>query len=528
MSDTIMHRVIVVLFACATAVAIPASTAENIVRLPFGAVRGNVNEDAREFLGIPFATSTRFEAPEPWSQPYKAGELDASRFTPACIQYSPPGSPGLGPGVPESEDCLHLNIYTPRAHAATSNRGFPVMVWIHGGGLTEGTAMSPFYNGSLTAKRQGVVVVAVNYRLNMLGFSAFRGASSNNGFRDQLEALRWVANHVGAFGGDPDIVTIYGESAGGQSVGVHIVSPLSGKGLFHRAISESGDISNTVPLSQRINQTARVAAEVGCVDLACMKRVVNVSSITGAISSLGLDMSPAVEGDDLLPHPPLELIKAGAFHKVPYMLGNNENEGSLFIDAKTVTATQARCVIDYLKADAGPGFEGLYPIIEGQDNRNALVDLVSDVTFHCPNREIGLALGAAGEAPWMYSFKRSPACPLFGFGLNVTGAAHASEIAYVFQELFTGTLSCMPPQEDVALAKAIGDLWGLFAREGRQIRSWPRFEAATKAQVAKLDVGLDIHDIDTETGYRRGFCALLSQVSSTFQYRFPLALRKCI
>jgi len=519
-----MHRIVVALLVCCASAAPTTQPAvsyvESVVRLPFGLVRGNVNENAREFLGIPYAApSKRFEAPEPWSEPYKAGVLDATAFTPQCIQYMPPNSPVIGPAMPESEDCLHLNVFAPRSHRASS-APVPVMFWIHGGSLEEGSAMTPVFNGSLTAKRQGVVVVTINYRLHMLGFSAF-SKGSNNGFRDQLEALRWVNQHIGAFGGDPNQVTIYGESAGGQSVGVLVVSPLS-KGLFHRAISESGDISNTVPLSQRINETARVAAEVGCRDLDCLKRV-NVSEIKDAITALGLNLAAAAQGDDVLPHPPLELIQAGAFHKVPYMLGNNQNEGSLFVDAKTVTSEQAQCVMDTLKSDYGPDFPGLYPIVDGQDNRNAVVDLISDASFHCPNRAIGLALGASGAAPWMYSFKRAPACPAFK---GATGAAHGMEIGYIFQEPSPLNSSCVAPPEDVSLAIAMGDLWGFFAREGRQVSSWPRFEANTKGQVAKLDVGLDIHNIDTETGYRRGFCVALD--NSLNYSKLWSAISKCI
>merc|ERR1711907_80000 len=498
----------------------PSVERADSVHLPYGTVKGNLNRNAREFLGIPYATSTRFEPPIAWSRPFKGRNLDATAFRSQCIQYTPPGTPGGLSPVPQSEDCLYLNVFTPRR----GSKPLPVMAWIHGGGLTGGTAMCALYNGSATAQRQEVVVVTLNYRLHLLGFAAGTSSSisSNNGFRDQLAALQWIQRHIEAFGGDPSRVTIFGESAGGQSVGVQLVSPLS-HGLFHAAISQSGDISNTVPLSQRINETAQLMEHVGCADVACLKRV-NVSSITSAIDMLGLDLSAAAEGDDLLPEPPLDRIKAGRFHRVPYMLGTNEREGSLFVHDKTVSAAQAQCVASHLRVVGGPGFEGLYPVIEGQDNRNSIVDMVSDVTMHCPNREVAMALDAEGSAPWMYSFKRAPACPFFA---NTTGAAHAMEIAYVFNEQ-SPNKSCITPLEDRLLAQGMNDLWGFFAREHRQVSSWPKFESSTMRQVAKLDIGLDINSMDTETGYRRGFCTVLGLARSTFQHKFQLALNDCI
>ena len=197
------------------------------------------------FLGIPFAKPPvgplRFappEAPEPWS-----GVRDGTSQPAICPQNVTMNMEGLKelkltlPPVSMSEDCLYLNIYTP-AHAQEGSN-LPVMVWIHGGALTVG--MASMYDGSVLAATEDVVVVAIQYRLGVLGFfsTGDEHARGNWGFLDQVAALRWVQQNIAHFGGNPDRVTIFGESAGGISVSSHVVSPMS-KGLFHRAIMESG------------------------------------------------------------------------------------------------------------------------------------------------------------------------------------------------------------------------------------------------------------------------------------------------
>src|SRR5262245_14906894 len=211
-----------------------------IVTVESGQLRGVVKDTVASFRGIPYAAppvgNLRWRAPQ---APVKWPAVrDAENFGNDCVQHRPYD-------MPQSEDCLFLNVWAPASALGTSTR-LPVMFWIYGGGLSYGSAAWPWYDGAAFA-RQGVVLVSVNYRLALFGFFAHPAISAedknavlgNYGFMDQIEALRWVQRNIAAFGGNPADVTIFGESAGGRSVNALLVSPLS-KGLFQKAIIESG------------------------------------------------------------------------------------------------------------------------------------------------------------------------------------------------------------------------------------------------------------------------------------------------
>jgi len=193
---------------------------------------------------------------KPWTQPYEGGRLKAKAYAPWCWQHD--GDPGQKYKTAMSEDCLYLNVYTPRQ----TEGKLPVMLWIHGGALQTGSAMVPLYNGSSLAEQQGVVVVAISYRLGTFGFSPVKLADghvlADNGFRDQREAMRWVRQHIASFGGDSGSITILGQSAGGFSVSTHVLSPGS-SGLFDRAISVSGNKFQLDTLTDALNFTETLA-----------------------------------------------------------------------------------------------------------------------------------------------------------------------------------------------------------------------------------------------------------------------------
>ena len=228
-----------------------------------GTVRGRERRGVLLFAGIPYAAPTggarRFAPPEPvepWS-----GERDATRFGPIAPQ--PGGVLGgmftMG-RVDAGEDCLSLNVQTP----GLDDAGRPVMVWIHGGGFTSGTGATPWYDGTALCTRGDVVVVTLNYRLGALGFLHTAGlgghpSSGLVGILDQVAALEWVRDNIASFGGDPDQVTIFGESAGGMSVGVLLGLPAA-RGLFRRAIAQSGAASNVLGAEVTSAAVARVVA----------------------------------------------------------------------------------------------------------------------------------------------------------------------------------------------------------------------------------------------------------------------------
>ncbi|XP_041505470.1 acylcarnitine hydrolase-like [Microtus oregoni] len=288
------------------------------------------------FLGIPFAKpplgELRFAPPEPpesWS-----GVRDGTTYPARCLQNSGTVvSENLAmikrsiPSISTSEDCLYLNIYTP-AHAREGSK-LPVMVWIHGGALVGGMASA--YDGSLMAAREDVVVVTIQYRLGVLGFfsTGDEHARGNWGYLDQVAALRWVRKNIAHFGGNPDLVTIFGESAGGTSVSSQVVSPMS-KGLFHRAIMESGvallpdlisntsEVVYTVMASLSGCETVDSGTLVHCLRNKSEEEILAINKVFTHI--------PAVVDGEFLPRHPQELLTSADFHPVPSIIGVNNDE----------------------------------------------------------------------------------------------------------------------------------------------------------------------------------------------------------
>ncbi|KAL1764288.1 pyrethroid hydrolase Ces2e isoform X1, partial [Sigmodon hispidus] len=307
-----------------------------------GQVRGSLvrvkdtEVSVHTFLGIPFAKPPvgplRFappEAPEPWS-----GVRDGTSYPAMCLQNDDMmNSEDLNmmnlimPSISMSEDCLYLNIYAPTHAHEGSN--LPVMVWIHGGALVAGAAY--MYDGSWLAATENVLVVTIQYRVGVLGFfsSGDQHARGNWGYLDQVAALRWVQQNIAHFGGNPDQVTIFGQSAGGTSVSSHVVSPMS-KGLFHRAIMESG----VVLLPDLISSSSEVVYQIvaNLSDCAAMNTETLVRCLRGKSEAEILDINkvfkiiPAVVDGEFFPRHPEELLASADFHPVPSIIGVNNDE----------------------------------------------------------------------------------------------------------------------------------------------------------------------------------------------------------
>lgn len=258
-----------------------------------------------------------------------------------------------------NEDCLFLNVYTRRLPSREAHPRLPVMVWIHGGGFTFGSG-NAFLYGPDYLVAEDVVLVTINYRLGPLGFLSLGSgdASGNAGLKDQVLALKWVQENVAAFGGDPDTVTIFGESAGGSSVQFLMLSPLA-VGLFHRAISESGSALNSWALSERPRERAfRLGRVLGfdtnsTADLVAFLRKVPARKLVeysmrtltpdDARKNVGLPFVPAIEDhvwdgltgydreDRFITEHPMELLRKGAYNALPYITGFNSHEAMLFL-----------------------------------------------------------------------------------------------------------------------------------------------------------------------------------------------------
>lgn len=450
-----------------------------------GRIRGTVHTTHRSFLGIPYAAppvgQLRWKAPEP--HPTWVTTRDAMKFGPSCPQEA-----GMTRPNEDAEDCLTLNVWTPLRPPA---KPAPVMVWIHGGGFISGGSATTTYNGSAFAVEAGSVVVTINYRLGALGFLAHPAlgeGSGNFGLLDQRLALQWVKKNIAAFGGDPDNVTIFGQSAGSMSVCAHVVSPLS-KGLFHRAIMQSGPCSWGFPTKQAAEaQGQKLAEKLGCDKakdpVSCMRgKGVKEARTALALKSMmifgdGVNWGPTIDGVNFTSQPE-DAIKTGSFNKVPIVLGSNKDEGSIFLILsgllnKLTEAEYKKTAEAFFGARAGEAV-ARYPASSYKNPGFALMDVIGDAGFVCPLRRNSRYFADNGVKVWHYHFTHDPSISPFAVGK----AYHGCEIPFIFRP--RADLENLRPEERKLSAKMSG-YWGRFALLGTPdspgATSWP---AATSA-----------------------------------------------
>ncbi|MFC7385366.1 carboxylesterase/lipase family protein [Sphaerisporangium rhizosphaerae] len=460
------------------------STEGAVVKTDAGAVRGTVAADHRLFQGIPFAAppvgALRWAPPRP-AQPWR-GVRDAARPGNRCAQNADAisGLPGSA-----SEDCLYLNVTTPR-----SSRGLrPVMVWVHGGGFTGGSGSD--YDERRLAVQGDVVVVTINYRLGAFGFFGYPGLAGSGAFglMDQQAALRWVRRNAAAFGGDPGRVTLFGESAGGDSMCAQLTSPAA-RGLFHRMVIQSGSCTElNVPdvifpgvgaeydtwkpraLAESIG--SRVAPRLGCADpataLECLRRVPVADLL--APQQPPVFWSPAYGTPTLPVHPALAL-RDGAFNRVPVLAGTTRDEGSFFVATyPPLDETAYRGLLAVSFGGDAERVAELYPA--GTSPRQALGSVMTDRGYACPNRRNDQVLArwvpvygyefADRDAPQSFAFPQPPDFPL--------GAHHASELPYL-HDIVGLDVTLRPDQR--RLADTMIGYWSRFAAAGKPDAAWPR------------------------------------------------------
>lgn len=434
-----------------------------------GPVQGLDTSSGREFLGIPYATppvgGLRWQPPQdasPWRSP-----LDASHFGNHCAQVASPF------GVASStEDCLFLNVYTP----GDALLGRPVMVYIHGGAFQTGE--SDDYDPRKLV-RQGVVVVTINYRLGSLGFFANptltaespEATSGNYGLIDQQAALRWVHRNIGAFGGDPGNVTLFGESAGGLSVHAHLASPRS-HGLFERAIAESGAYALTQPtLAAAEAEGTAFATAVGCSgqDAACL-RAVPVSTLLANQSLSPTAYLPNVDGT-ILPQSVGAAFSSGQFNRVPVIEGSNHDEFRLFVaylfelPLGPVTAAQYPAYIAAVlgSAQAVALVEAQYPLSNYASPALALGAIGTDAAFSCNTLAVQKSLSQYVPT-WAYEFDDANAPQRFLPPVSFPyGAYHSAELQYLFDLPITVPAPPLTAAQD-RLSSAMVAYWTGFAR----------------------------------------------------------------
>jgi len=465
-----------------------------------GPVHGarSASGDMLVFSGIPYATppvgELRFAPPLP--PPMRNKLLKATTFGPSCAQAA-----GVMGAASTAEDCLYLNIYMP---AAPGN--YPVMVWIHGGAFIGGSGGSAYLPERLVA--EGVVVVTLNYRLGALGFLAHPalsaeqdGRSGAYGLLDQKQALTWIQQNIDHFGGDPDNVTIFGESAGGHSVMALVASPET-DGLFHKAIVQSGSIFPAqMPLESA--EMLGAAAFAACTDVDCLRNL-SVTEVLAAQTKLSSGIGLVVNhGSALQPDGSIaDALTNGNFQRVPLLAGTNLDEYSLFVGISALSSAppppeQYHAQIGALirqPADsmATQGVAAAYPLAAyGNSVWQAISAIGTDAVFSC-NALKQAQQFAPHVAVYAYEFADRDAplalLPVRPAGIEL-GAMHAAEIPYIFGS-DASFVARGATEEQVALSQTMIRYWTRFARSGNPNdgidTNWPDFNTA--GQLLQLDV----------------------------------------
>ncbi|XP_062395039.1 fatty acyl-CoA hydrolase precursor, medium chain-like [Sardina pilchardus] len=484
-----------------------------LIHTKLGALRGEYlrvrgkTTVVHSYLGVPFAKPPvgplRLAPPQPvqgWE-----GVRDATKQPLMCLQDRQISvmfaeAFGVVVEIPEvSEDCLYLNIYTPAKPAEDAR--LPVMVWIHGGALIMGSAS--FYDGSALAAYHNVVVVLIQYRLGLLGFfsTGDDNAPGNMGLLDQVAALQWVQENIQSFGGDPSSVTIFGESAGGVSVSLQILSPLS-TGLFHRAIAESGtaamDLLTGIPPMDTAKTVAKMSNCTGTKPQEIVDCVMQMSTedILNITMNGGWIYGPAMDGH-FLPKKIGDIFQSQEFSKVPLINGINNDECGWAVvrnvappswkegmDLETVRKliaaffpnTEDWAIDLVLDEYMGSGEDSI-------KNRNGFTELLADLVFNIPAVKLSKAHRDSGAPVYMYELQHPPSI-LSDKRPSFVKVDHADDLIFVFGFPFikghvkiNGTFT----EEEEELSRTVMSYWGNFARTGSPngpgLTHWPMYGA---------------------------------------------------
>jgi para-nitrobenzyl esterase len=445
-----------------------------IVQTEQGKIKGVRNQDNKVivFKGIPYAAppigELRWKAPQPhkkWD-----GILNCSEFGPAAMQADPQPfymwtSEFIAPADKMSEDCLYLNIWTK---TKSNDEKLPVIVFIHGGGFSSGSGAVPVYDGEAMAKT-GVVFVTINYRVGIFGFFAHPGltaestnhASGNYGLLDQVAALRWVSKNIQSFGGDPENITIAGQSAGAFSVNYLVASPLA-KGLFHKAIAESGaavlptnPLAGNSRLTDAEKQGSALAEKLGFTDIKGLRSVPAKELIQKKFFS-----GPVVDGY-FLPKTVYEILKEGSQNDVPLLVGWNANEGNFGGPLLNLENYIQQAEKEY--QDQANTFLKLFPAGTEEEAKHSQNLLGGLKTFGLQTFAWLNIQNKTGTAPvFMYYFKKQVP---FGKGQQDFGAFHTSEVPYAYGNLNKSTVRPWEPI-DYELEKLMTGYWAEFAKKG--------------------------------------------------------------
>ena len=486
-----------------------------VVTVAQGRLRGVWRGDLWSFSGIPYGRAPI--AALRWRPPLEADHWsdvrDASTFGPIAPQSA--AVPGItspsdpDESEPHSEDCLSLNVWTPalpEAPTSTPGAGRPVMVFIHGGGFTSGGGSVFLYRGGNLVRNGDTVVVTINYRLGALGFLGHRdladpdGLVGNWGLQDQIAALRWVRNNIAVFGGDPDRVTVFGESAGGFSVAALLGTPAA-KGLFRRAIVQSGGVHvHSVEEAERSGDRLAAALGVASCSREALERV-PATELVAATEEMGkrrpdpgmipLPFLPVVDGA-FLPDHPLAAMAHGTADGVDLLLGTNRDELTLFglgnpslmaMDDEGLTRWVANAVPDMAAGEVVDAYRSARQRRgEPVDPTAIWVAFGTDVVFRWPSLQLAATHVARGSRAYVYLFDWES--PAFG---GILGSCHALELPFVFGAVHVPVVQVFSgggPEVEM-LSSQMQRAWLAFAAEGDpghdSIDAWRRWDPGNRS-----------------------------------------------
>ena len=459
---------------------------EKIVNTKYGKIKGHERRNIMEYLGIPFAKAPigdlRFKRAveiEPWDNIF-----DASHYGPKSLQLERGNFIG-------SEDCLTLNIQTP-----LNGENFPVLIWIHGGGYNTGGASDSLTDG-ISFVKDGICYVSIQYRLNVLGFydfTTYKGCNdfdSNCGLSDQIMAIKWVHENISLFGGNPNNVTIMGESAGAASV-INMLAVPSVKGMFNKAIVQSG-LPNCVMTHKMARENINLFMEgMGMKedDLPKLKTMNPVEFQKGntyvankhQYKNPGMFLPGPIQ-DDLLPIRPIDAIRKGSAKGVKLLIGTNLNEGSMFVHSENTAFPNSWKMIETMFNSNGNG--SFYPLIKEyyeKSGNSSFIDFATDYAFQMPSIKVAEAQKKYEDDVYMYRFEY-----ISKMGKESgMGACHGFEIPLVFKDKdfhFTKLTYGGDPVEDVErISNEMHEGWKNFILTGKPDgEKWPKFTGASSS-----------------------------------------------
>ncbi len=479
----------------------------SIVQTQYGRVESVRANGLHAFLAVPFAAPPVGElrwrapvAPTPWTGVRQAADFSTQSWQPALEGMGPLQFAFNAEGGERHEDCLYLNVWTP----GLDNRKRPVLVWIHGGGFSGGTGGTPIYDGTALAKRGDAVVVTINYRLGALGFVNLNEvtggrvpATGNEGLLDQVKALEWVRDNIEAFGGDPDRVTIFGESAGGMSVGA-LMAFAPAAGLFHRAIPQSGACSTAQPLDKAAEigegllELAGVSVNASAGELLALdpERLVEAGTAVGAKFGGAMVFQPCIDGAQMTDMP-LDAVAAGSADGIPVMVGATRDEWKLFTAMPGFPAPDNDAALGQFLAgridDPQAVISAYRSAREGRgeaaDAATLFAAIETDRVFRIPAIRLGETLAARNQDSFQYVFTWES--PWDGGKL---GSPHAIDIGFVFgtHALSAGSAEFFGSGDAAdALAGHVQDAWLAFAADGdprtEALKDWEPYAPDTRA-----------------------------------------------